>query len=165
MSYKKEVVLTLIGVLRTPHQTLEDMPIQPCGAAEVEGTIELFPEYAEGLADLDGFSHATLLYHLHKSSGSRMKVKPFMDDAEHGVFATRAPCRPAAIGMSTVRIQSVDIEAGTVTFTGADMLNDTPLIDIKPFFGPFDNHPDAVSGWLESKGRLAETKRSDDRFC
>lgn len=161
---KKDVVLQLIGVLHTPHQQLENMPIQPSGAREVTGIAELFPEYSEGLIDLDGFSHAILLYHLHKSTGHKLKVKPFMDTVEHGVFATRSPCRSAAVGLSIVRVQAV--EQGRLIFTGADMLDGTPLIDIKPFFGAVDNQPGAVSGWLESKDKtLAETHRSDRRFC
>jgi tRNA-Thr(GGU) m(6)t(6)A37 methyltransferase TsaA len=160
----KEVVLQLIGVLRTPHQQLENMPVQPSGAREVEGIAELFPEYARGLTDLDGFSHAILLYHLHKTTGHKLMVKPFMDTVEHGIFATRSPCRPAAVGLSVVRVRAV--EDGRLIFTGADMLDESPLIDIKPFFGTVDNQPDAVSGWLETKQKnLAETHRSDGRFC
>jgi len=162
--FEREVVLKLIGVLHTPHQTLEDMPIQPSGALDIEGSAELFPEYAEGLTDLEGFSHAILLYHLHKASGCKLRVKPFMDTVEHGIFATRSPCRPAAIGMSVVRISAV--ADGRLVFTGADMLDGTPLIDIKPFFGPVDNQPDAVSGWLETKDKNpAGLRHSDNRFC
>lgn len=159
----KEVTLNLIGMLRTPHQVLSEMPVQPVGAREVEGVAELFPEYAVGLTDLDGFSHAVLLYHLHQVKQHKLMLTPFMDTVEHGVFATRSPCRPAAIGLSIVRVSRV--ENGTLVFTGADMLDGSPLIDIKPFFGHVDNQLDAVNGWLETKdARIAETQRSDARF-
>lgn len=159
----KTVTLNRIGTLRTPHQTIENMPIQPSGAADLEGVAELFAEYAEGLTDLDGFSHAILLYHLHEVKSVKLSVKPFMDTVEHGVFATRSPCRPAAIGLSIVRVSAV--ENGCLRFLGADMLDGSPLIDIKPFFGHVDNQPDAISGWLENKDKtLAETSRSDNRF-
>jgi tRNA-Thr(GGU) m(6)t(6)A37 methyltransferase TsaA len=161
---EKQVNLQLIGVLRTPHQQLDQMPIQPSGARNVEGVAELFPEYVEGLADLSGFSHAILLYHLHKTTGHRLTVKPFMDTVEHGIFATRSPCRPAAIGLSIVRVRTVD--SGRLIFTGADMLDGSPLIDIKPFFASVDNQPDAVSGWLDAQEKgLPEIRRSDRRFC
>lgn len=160
---KNEVCLKLIGTLHTPHQVLSDMPVQPVGAREVQGVAELWPEYAAGLTDLDGFSHAILLYHLHQVKQHKLMLTPFMDTVEHGIFATRSPCRPAAIGLSIVRV--LRVENGTLIFTGADMLDGSPLIDIKPFFGPVDNQPDAVSGWLENKRTdIAETHRSDTRF-
>jgi tRNA-Thr(GGU) m(6)t(6)A37 methyltransferase TsaA len=164
-TYNKEVTLNLIGTICTPHHTLENIPVQPVGGAEIEGVVELFPEYAEGLTDLDGFSHAMLIFHLHRmKSGYKLMLTPFMDDQEHGVFATRSPYRPAAIGVSTVRVSRV--EGHRLYFTGADMLNGSPLIDIKPFFKHVDNQPDAVSGWLEKKKpTLVETHRSDTRFA
>jgi tRNA-Thr(GGU) m(6)t(6)A37 methyltransferase TsaA len=161
----KTVELNLIGRILTPHETVENIPVQPVGAQQVEGIAELDPELAEGLTDVEGFSHVTLLFHLHKMKpGYKLMLKPFMDDVEHGVFATRSPHRPAAIGMSTVRVHKV--EGNRLYFYGADMLNGSPLIDIKPFFRHADNQPDAVSGWLDAKdARLAERHRSDDRFA
>ncbi len=159
----KTVTLNLIGTLRTPHETAENIPVQPVGSGD-EGVAELYPEFAEGLTDLDGFSHAMLLFHLHRmKAGYKLTLTPFMDDREHGVFATRSPFRPAAIGVSTVRVKKV--EGNKLYFEGADMLNGSPLIDIKPFFRHVDNKPDAVSGWLEDKAPdLAATHRSDARF-
>jgi tRNA (Thr-GGU) A37 N-methylase len=89
----REVTLSLIGTLHTPHQTVENMPVQPAGAGQTEGVAELFPEYEAGLKDLDGFSHVILLYHLHEVKEFKLSVKPFMDTVEHGIFATRAPRR------------------------------------------------------------------------
>lgn len=161
----KTVELNLIGVIRTPHQTPENMPVQPSGAHEVEGVAELFPEYAAGLLDVDGFSHVTLLFNLHKMKpATEMIIKPFMDTVERGVFATRSPRRPAAIGLSTVRVKRV--VGNKLYFSGADMLDGSPLVDIKPFFRHVDNQPDAVSGWLEGKAvDIAQVQRSDDRFA
>lgn len=105
-----------------------------------------------------------LLFHLHEMKpGYKLMLTPFMDDKEHGVFATRSPHRPAAIGVSIVRIKCVD--GNLLHFEGADMLDGSPLIDIKPFFRHVDNQPDAVSGWLEAKDpNIAEHHRSDARF-
>lgn len=158
----KTIELTVIGTIRTQHTSIENMPIQSAGAPE-PGIIELFPEYEEGLTDLEHFSHLILLYHFHRQQGFSLKVKPFMDDREHGVFATRSPKRPATVGMSIVRV--LKIEGNKIYFEGADMLDETPLIDIKPFFRIFDNRPDAVSGWLEGKEEKdLRSVRSDDRF-
>ena len=160
---KKTVSLNLIGTIHTPHGTLDNIPVQPVGSGD-EGVAELYPEFAEGLMDLDGFSHAMLLFHLHEmKEGYKLKLTPFMDDKEHGVFATRSPYRPAAIGVSTVKV--LKVEGNKLYFEGADMLDGSPLIDIKPFFNQVDNKPDAVSGWLEAKDSdIASKHRSDDRF-
>ena len=158
----QSVTLTVIGTIRTDHFSIENMPIQSVVANEY-GVAEVYPEFEDGLLDLDGFSHAILLYHLHRQKGFQLRVKPFMDDKEHGVFATRSPKRPAAIGLSIVKINS--IEGNKIRFEGADMLDGSPLIDIKPFFKTFDNRTDAISGWLEGKDEKSLKKiRSDDRF-
>ncbi|PTN08203.1 tRNA (N6-threonylcarbamoyladenosine(37)-N6)-methyltransferase TrmO [Mangrovibacterium marinum] len=152
-----------IGVIYTPHVDLVNMPVQPVGAKGVEGHFELKPELAQGLTDLDGFSHITLIYFLHEVGGYDLMVKPFMDDRKHGIFATRSPKRPCAIGLSTVRL--LRIEENKLFFEGADMLTGTPLLDIKPFFRQTDNRPEAISGWLDEKDEtLAHSQRSDDRF-
>lgn len=160
---KHSQIVNCIGFIQTPHQSIENMPIQSVGAKNIEGVIELFPEYAEGLTDLDGFSHIILIYHFHKLNGYELMVKPFMDDKKHGIFATRSPKRPSHIGMSTVKL--LRIEFNKVYFEGADMLNGTPLLDIKPFFRNIDNRPDAVCGWLDEKDDdLVLRTKSDDRF-
>lgn len=158
------VNLTRIGTLCTPHQQVIGMPVQPVGAKDIEGVAELFPEYVIGLTGLEGFSHVILLYHLHQVKSARILVTPFMDTIEHGVFATRAPCRPSAIGLSIVRVKAV--KNGCLTFFGADMLNGSPLLDIKPFFAQVDNQPDAISGWLDRQpADCAETRSADNRFA
>ena len=138
------------------------MPIQPAGADGVRGTIELLPEFVEGLKDLDGFSHVTLLYHLHRARDARLTVVPFMDTVPRGVFATRAPRRPNPIGLSTVRL--VGIEGNVLTIENVDMLDGTPLLDIKPYSPEFDARTDVRIGWLEAARGRARGARSDDRF-
>lgn len=164
MEKLEKVELHIIGTISTPHKTIENIPIQSVGAEEFIGVIEIQPQLAAALEDLDGFSNLILLYHLHLANGYKLKVKPFMDDKEHGVFATRSPKRPSPIGLSTVEL--IKVEANKIWFKGADMLDGTPLIDIKPFFRQVDNRPDAVSGWLDTKDDDLPTKhRSDDRFA
>lgn len=159
----KSVNLLVIGRISTAHSEIANMPIQSSGAADQKGVAEVFPQFADGLTDIEGFSHLILLYSFHRQSGYKLMVKPFMDDVEHGVFATRSPKRPAAIGMSIVKV--LKVEGTKIYFEGADMLDGSPLIDIKPFFRAFDNRPDAVSGWLEGKDEKQIKKvRSDNRF-
>ena len=149
-----------IGVLRTPHTDLADMPIQPSGARGLEGTAEIDPAFAAGLQDLAGFSHLILLYHLHRAPAPALLVRPFLDTAERGVFATRAPCRPNPIGLSVVRLLGV---TGNILRLGdVDMLDGSPLLDIKPFVPAFDAPGDCCTGWLE--GRSGDERRSDGRF-
>ncbi len=138
------------------------MPIQPKGGADIEGVIEILPEYQEGLLDLDGFSHVIVLNYLHKSKGFKMKVKPFLDDNLHGVFATRSPKRPNAIGLSIMKL--LKIEGGNIHLAGIDVLDNTPVLDVKPYVADFDRCEADRFGWTEGKtGKLA-THRSDDRF-
>ncbi|MDX8339609.1 tRNA (N6-threonylcarbamoyladenosine(37)-N6)-methyltransferase TrmO [Draconibacterium sp. IB214405] len=159
----KKVEMSVIGTISTPHKTLSNIPIQSVGAEEFIGIIELEPHLTDALDGLEGFSNLILLYHLHLSKGYKTRVTPFMDDKEHGLFATRSPKRPSPIGMSTVEL--LKIEGNKIWFKGADMLDGTPLIDIKPFFRQVDNRPNAVSGWLDAKDDDLPTKhRSDDRF-
>lgn len=159
----KEIIINSIGIIHTPFNDINDMPIQPLAAKGVKGYIELFPEYLDGLTDLEGFSHITLLYHFHKINGYNLMVKPFMDTKEHGIFATKSPKRPNAIGFSTVKL--LEIENNIINIETVDMLNGTPLIDIKPFFSKFDNRTNTKSGWLDNQGNIAiKDLRSDTRF-
>ncbi len=151
-----------IGVIRTPHQDIEGMPIQPGGAADIAGRVELDDRFATGLQDLDGFSHLILLYGFHKSRGYALKVKPFLDSRKRGLFATRAPRRPNPIGISVVEL--VRIEAPVIYFMGADVLDGTPLLDIKPYVSEFDAFPEAKKGWLEACAHGVASMKSDDRF-
>jgi len=152
-----------IGTIHSPFAQREGMPIQPRGASEITGTAEIFPEYAEGLKDLDGFSHVILLYHFHQSQGYSLTVTPFMDTEKRGLFSTRAPRRPNPIGLSIVRL--LKVEKNILTLQGVDVLDGTPLLDIKPFAPAFDLPQGEVrSGWLEKKDDDVAGKRSDGRF-
>lgn len=156
-----------IGIIHTPFERLDKMPIQPSGAKDVEGTIVLDEKYEQGLSDLDGFSHLILLFHLHRSNGYDLMVKPFLDDTKRGLFSTRAPRRPNPIGLSIVQL--IKVEANRLTIKGVDMLNQTPLIDIKPYVPSFDNKEEkggeiVRAGWLEKAQKRAGTKKSDKRF-
>ncbi|HMA65225.1 MAG: tRNA (N6-threonylcarbamoyladenosine(37)-N6)-methyltransferase TrmO [Fibrobacterota bacterium] len=136
-----------IGVVRSEHIVPEKTPIQPVYAGECKGQIELFPEFEEGLQDIEGYSHLIILYWLHKAGDAKMLVKPFLEDKVHGIFATRTPVRPTPIGLSIVRLLE---RKGPVLFIqGVDMLDGTPVIDIKPYSGRFDSFPDARNGWMD----------------
>ena len=154
--------VTPIGYLETPFETVAHMPIQPSVIASSQGKAVLYDEFATGLKDLDGFSHIILLFLLHKIEGYQLEVVPFMDDVPHGVFATRSPKRPNRIGMSIVRLER--IEDNIIYFKGVDMLNGSPLLDIKPYYSYFDNREDVRNGWLEGKVLTAERLKSDNRF-
>lgn len=151
-----------IGTIYTPFSTLENMPIQPRGAQGVQGRIVFFPAYSEGLKDIEGFSHVILLYHFHKVGEYRLTVTPFLDKMAHGLFATRAPKRPNAIGFSVVKL--LGREGETLTVENIDVLDETPLLDIKPYVPQFDTHAADRIGWLEGKVGNVYDIRSDDRF-
>jgi tRNA-Thr(GGU) m(6)t(6)A37 methyltransferase TsaA len=154
-----------IGFVETPFNDLKNMPIQPLSGIGIKGKLIIREKYKDGLEDLDGFSHATLIYILHKVEDYALKVVPFMDHEEHGIFATRSPKRPNRIGISTVKI--IEVKDNVVDIEDIDILNGTPIIDIKPYFPQFDNREHAKSGWLEKRVKLEEEKyhlRSDDRF-
>lgn len=138
------------------------MPIQPAGASGIRGRVELFPEYVEGLQDIEGFSHIILLYHFHRSSGFKLTVVPFLDTVPRGVFATRAPHRPNAIGMSVVKLLRVAGEV--IEIENVDILDGTPLLDIKPYVPEFDGQTAFRTGWLQKTGKSAKGHRSDGRF-
>ena len=151
-----------IGTIHSPFQELEGMPIQPAGARGVVGRVEICPQYAEGLKDLDGFSHIILLYHLHRSQGFNLHVVPFLDSKLRGLFATRAPKRPNPIGLSVVRLDK--IEGGVLHIENVDILDGTPLLDIKPFVPEFDTQAEVRTGWLEKARGTVSSRKSDDRF-
>lgn len=142
-----EITFRPIGVIRSPHQRREETPIQPVFARGIEGRVELFPEYAEGLAGLEEFSHVHLIYHLHLVDQMRLTCVPFLDDEPHGVFATRGPWRPNPIGMSLVRV--LGVEGTTVSVIDVDILDGTPLLDIKPLFAGPDPRDPVRRGWLD----------------
>jgi tRNA-Thr(GGU) m(6)t(6)A37 methyltransferase TsaA len=151
-----------IGIIHTPFATAEGSPIQPAGAAGVNGTVEVFKEYQAGLKDLDGFSHIILLYYFHRTQGFSLQLVPFMDTQVRGVFATRAPKRPNPIGLSVVALNG--IEDRVLFIQNVDILDGTPLLDIKPYVPEFDSYTDVRIGWLKKAKHTVATKRSDDRF-
>ena len=157
-----EITLRPIGYLETPFNDIADMPIQPSVLADTRGKAVLDEKFMPGLKDLDGFSHIILLFLLHKISGYQLEVVPFMDTLPHGIFATRSPKRPNRIGMSIVRVESV--VGNIVQFKGVDMLNGSPLLDIKPYYSYFDQQTQVRNGWLEGKTLRPENLRSDERF-
>ncbi len=160
--FEEQFQYTSIGVIRTPFESPEGMPIQPIGADAADGTVELDESYADGLQDLDGFSHCILLYHFHDTADSApLEVEPFLDK-KRGVFATRAPQRPNQIGLSVVKIASVaDHE---VSVSGIDVVDQTPLLDIKPFVPDFDVPNDVATGWIDASKSTIQSKQADKRF-
>jgi tRNA (adenine37-N6)-methyltransferase len=152
-----------IGIIHTPFKTPDGTPIQPIGAKDSQGEIVLSPDFAAGLADLAGFSHIILLYHFHLSKKFSLKVKPFLDDAAHGLFSTRAPSRPNPIGFSVVRL--IEINGHRLNITGADVVDGTPLLDIKPYVPAFDAHAADSIGWLAKKSTSAGKTVADKRFA
>ena len=164
MKGRRELVFSFrpIGIIRSPYHDPEGMPIQPKGACGVPGTVEVFEEYRAGLADLEGFSRIILIYPFYRSTGYSLVVTPFLDTRPRGLFSTRAPRRPNAIGLSIVRLVGVD--RGHLTIEDVDILDGTPLLDIKPYVPAFDSFPDERSGWLSGCDEKVTLARSDGRF-
>ncbi len=145
----KQYEIKPIGVIHSPYKTKQQCPIQAAAAPQGKGTIEIFPEYSAGLKDIDTFSHVILLY-LFDQAGEVKLVRPtFLDDTPHGVFASRHPCRPNGIGFSIVKLDSCD--GNSIEVSGIDVLDGTPLVDIKPYLPRFDCPDDANNGWAEDK--------------
>jgi tRNA-Thr(GGU) m(6)t(6)A37 methyltransferase TsaA len=155
-----------IGTLHTPFKQAVGTPIQGALSGNQEGEIVVFPQYQEGLADLDGFSHLILIYAFHKLEGHKLKVKPYLDKHERGIFATRSPCRPNPIGMTVVRLMEID--GCRLKVRGVDMLDGTPLLDIKPSVPLFDYRENVTCGWFEPHLKRLEKEGAvpvaDDRF-
>lgn len=151
-----------IGIIRTPFTELEGMPIQPRAAKGVNGVVDVYEKYQSGLKDLEGFSHIILLYQFHKSDGFNLEVVPYLDDEPRGLFSTRAPKRPNPIGLSVVELDR--IEGRHLYVRNVDMLDGTPLVDIKPYVPEFDSPTEVRIGWLEKSRHDIERRRSDDRF-
>jgi tRNA-Thr(GGU) m(6)t(6)A37 methyltransferase TsaA len=151
-----------IGIIHSPFKTPEGTPIQPTGAKDVDGSVEIFPEYTAGLDDLTGFSHIFLIYHFHLSKKFSLKVTPFLDNRKRGLFATRAPARPNPIGLSVVRL--VDITDGSLMVKDIDVVNGTPLLDVKPYVPGFDVRKVDRIGWIGQRSREIEGTVDDGRF-
>lgn len=151
-----------IGVIRSPFTSVGSMPVQPVGAGGAQGAVEVDPLYQEGLKDLGGFSHLILIYHFHKARPCSLTVTPFLDTQARGLFATRAPSRPNSIGLSVVEL--IGVEGNRLSVAKIDILDRTPLLDIKPYVPEFDARPDAIGEWVEITRGAASSKLSDDRF-
>jgi len=158
-----EIKYKPIGIIHSPFKEPKGTPIQPARAKGIDGTVEVFPEYAEGLKDVEGFSHIVLIYHLHLSKRSSLKVKPYLDHEAHGVFATRAPSRPNPIGISTVSL--LGIEGNILHIQDVDIVDETPLLDIKPHVPGFDIREVQRIGWLEKKVHKLRMTKDDGRFA
>ena len=156
------IALEPIGIIHSPFRENCGTPIQPEGGRDVEAVVEVYEEFAPGLCDLDGFSHLVLIYHFHRCRLTRLRTKPFMDVVERGIFATRAPVRPNHIGMSVVRLSR--IEGNLLHIRDVDVLDGTPVLDMKPHIPRLDSPGPARIGWYEGKLHGAGEKRDDGRF-
>ena len=151
-----------IGIIHSPLKEPYGAPIQSITAHDVEGIAEVFAQYAEGLRDVEGFSHLILIYHFHLSNEPSLIVMPHLDDETHGVFATRAPARPNPIGISVVRLVKVD--GRRLHLKGVDILDGTPVLDIKPYVPQFDAVETEKIGWLKDRIHMVEETKDDGRF-
>ena len=157
-----QITYSPIGFIHSPFKELAGMPIQPTGKSSAPGHVELYPEFIEGIKDLEGFSHIYLLYYLHKVRQVKLTVTPFLDKKPRGIFATRAPSRPNPIGLSLVKL--IRIEGNLVYVDDIDILDGTPLLNIKPYIPEFENKESIRIGWLEKAKGEIQKKKSDKRF-
>jgi tRNA-Thr(GGU) m(6)t(6)A37 methyltransferase TsaA len=160
MTTEAPVTLTPIGIIRSPHQIAKGTPIQPTYAGEYEGQVVVDEKYESALDDIEGFERIWLIYLLDRAGAFKPKIVPYRDVIEHGLFATRSPCRPNPIGLSVVDL--VAREGNILRIKGIDVLDGTPLLDIKPYVPEFDAHPVSRAGWLDE--RRSERTEADDRF-
>lgn len=161
----KQFIINQIGTICTQFSDKAQMPIQPCGGMEHFGKIIMSETYTKGLKDLKGFSHIYLIYHFNQTQKEQLEVIPFNDKTHtpRGVFSTRAPVHPNKLGLSLVKL--IDIKDNTITYQGVDILDGTPLIDIKPYIPNFDHiDGEVTTGWMDSTLDEIQQKRSDTRF-
>ena len=159
----KEVIYKPIGVVHSPFKMPQDVPIQSAAAKGVVGSVEVFQEYVEGLKDVEGFSYLILVYHFHLAQKYSLLVTPFLDKRLHGVFSTRAPSRPNPVGVSIVHLTK--IEKNLLHIQDVDIIDGTPLLDIKPFVPEFDQRKAERIGWLDNKVNKMHSSRDDCRFA
>jgi tRNA-Thr(GGU) m(6)t(6)A37 methyltransferase TsaA len=151
-----------IGVARTRYKSLEGMPLQPSAVRDERGLIHIHYEYAAGLKDLDGFSHIHVIAHMHQGKPGNLVGIPFLDDKPRGVFSTRSPRHPNPIGLSTVRL--INVEETVLFVAGLDLLDRTPILDLKPYVPEFDQQDADRIGWLAQRAQNVHSTRADDRF-
>ncbi|MBN2456512.1 MAG: tRNA (N6-threonylcarbamoyladenosine(37)-N6)-methyltransferase TrmO [Sedimentisphaerales bacterium] len=143
----KKITMNPIGIIHSPYKQIKDMPIQGKFKACVQAWVELKKEYRAGLKDLNGFSYAIIIYYFHKSEKTEIEGKPFLEDNKHGIFAIRSPHRPNHIGLSVIKVEK--IEANKLHFSEVDVLDGTPVLDIKPYVKHFDGRDNVISGWVD----------------
>jgi tRNA-Thr(GGU) m(6)t(6)A37 methyltransferase TsaA len=158
-----EIKYKPIGVIHSPFKEPKGTPIQPAAAKGINGIVEIFPEYAEGLKDIESFSYIILLYHFHLSKESALTARPYMDNETHGVFAMRGPSRPNPIGISVVCL--VKVEGNILHIRDVDIVDGTPLLDIKPYVPEFDIREVERIGWLEKSVHKLSESKDDGRFA
>jgi tRNA-Thr(GGU) m(6)t(6)A37 methyltransferase TsaA len=163
LSWTSDIVYRPIGVVHSPFKVPRDVPIQSAAAEGVTGTVEVSTEYVEGLKDVEGFSYLILIYHCHLAQEYSLLVRPFLDKQLHGVFATRAPSRPNSIGLSVVRLARID--NNLLHIQDVDIIDGTPLLDIKPFVPKFDQRKAEKIGWLTGNVDNMHQRRDDGRFA
>ncbi|MFW9922940.1 MAG: tRNA (N6-threonylcarbamoyladenosine(37)-N6)-methyltransferase TrmO [Candidatus Thorarchaeota archaeon] len=159
----QKIVYTTIGRIETPFTNAEGMPIQ-AKFSQKEGYVIVPSKYRDGLKGIEGFSHLILIYHFHKSKEMNLQVKPFLSTKTLGIFTVRAPNRPNPIGISVVELVNIEYNKKEIRIKvkGVDMLDQTPLLDIKPYIDEFDSYQGTRNGWYNE--REFEKNISDDRF-
>ena len=157
-----EIIYKPIGIVHSPFKETKGTPIQATAAKDISGTVEVFPEFTDGLKDIEGFSHIVLIFHFHLSGQSSLIIKPYLEDAEHGIFATRGPSRPNSIGISVVRL--IKVKKNVLHVKGIDVVDGTPLLDIKPYVPEFDIHEVTSIGWLTERVHGVAAVTDDGRF-
>ncbi len=153
-----DILLKPIGIINTIYNEPKDIPIQGVFKKNIQGRIKIYQQFTEGLKDLEGFSHIILIYYFHRSEKEKTLGKPFLENTEHGIFAIRSPNRPNHIGLSVVKLER--IENTEIIFSGVDMLNETPLLDIKPYVSYFDTKVNVKNGWIDK--HFTDGKIPDD---
>jgi tRNA-Thr(GGU) m(6)t(6)A37 methyltransferase TsaA len=154
---KEKITIKSIGIINTPYKEPKGIPIQGKFKRGVTGTVRVFPEYKAGLKDIEGFSHVILVYHFNRSKEEKLTGRPFLEDTEHGIFAIRSPHRPNHIGFSIVKLKS--IKGNSITFSEVDILDGTPLLDIKPYVSHFDSRENVQNGWLDKHFKTGKIPR------
>lgn len=157
---RQPIAMRPIGTIRSPHKTATGTPIQPAYAQEAEGEVVVDEVFVAALDDIEGFERVWLVYCFDRAAAFKPRVVPYRDNREHGLFATRSPCRPNPIGMSVVRL--IGREGNVLRVRGLDILDGTPLLDIKPYVPEFDAHPSSKAGWLDE--RRSDREVADGRF-